>query len=157
MSFSDAIAVNSVAVSLYLDTSCLLKLLFPEPETARVMQLIAAEDHVVVSTLAHLEALVQLHARIVGGLLSKARARALAGRLDGILRQRPYELVDTPSNVVELAEDQVKRFPREAHCPTLDRLHLGVMRSLELTRLLTNDDAQARAARGLGLEVATPR
>ena len=45
-------------MSLYLDTSCLLKMLFPEPETRRVMQLVAVEEHVVISTLARLETLV---------------------------------------------------------------------------------------------------
>ena len=57
-------------MSLYLDTSCLLKMLFPEPETHRVMQRVAVEEHVVVSTLARLEAVVQVHARVVGGLLT---------------------------------------------------------------------------------------
>ena len=46
-------------MSLYLDTSCLLKMLFPEPETRRVMQLVAVEEHVVISTLARLETVVR--------------------------------------------------------------------------------------------------
>ena len=44
-------------VSLYIDTSCLLKLLFPEPESARVGESVAAEKRVVVSALGRLEAL----------------------------------------------------------------------------------------------------
>jgi predicted nucleic acid-binding protein len=144
-------------VSLYLDASCLLKLLFPEPETGRVMQLVAAEEHVVVSTLARLETLVQIHARGVGGLLTRAGARSLIDRLEGLLRQEPYELVRTPPEVVEAAEGQVRALPRDAYCPTLDRLHLAVMKALDLRRLLTNDDAQARAARGLGFSVVVPR
>jgi len=39
-------------VSLYLDTSCLLKLLLPEVESRRVAEIVAAEEHVVVSSLA---------------------------------------------------------------------------------------------------------
>jgi predicted nucleic acid-binding protein len=38
-----------------------------------------------------------------------------------------------------------------------DRLHLAIIESLGLRRLLTNDDGQARAARGLGFEVTLPR
>jgi hypothetical protein len=34
-------------MSLYLDTSCLLKLFFPERESARVAALVAAEESVV--------------------------------------------------------------------------------------------------------------
>jgi uncharacterized protein with PIN domain len=144
-------------VSLYADTSCVLKLLFPEPETTRVMQLVAAEEHVVVSSLAHLETLVQLHARVAGGLLTRATARVLARRLDALLRQVPYEVVRAPAEVVDLAEEQAKTFARHSYCPTLDRLHLAAMKSLDLRRLLTNDDAQARAARAMGFAVVTPR
>ena len=67
-------------MSLYLDTSCLLKLLFPEPESRRVAQLIEAESSVVVSALARLEALGQLQARVAGGILSAALARKLGER-----------------------------------------------------------------------------
>ena len=144
-------------MSLYLDASGLLKVLFPEPETSRVMQLIAAEEHVVVSTLARLETLVQVHARAVGGLLTRPAARSLVHRLEKLLRQAPYEVVRAPTAVVDVAEGQVRTLPRDAYCPTLDRLHLAVMKSLDLRRLLTNDDAQARAARALGFSVVVPR
>ena len=144
-------------MSLYLDTSCLLKVLFPESETSRVMQLIAAEEHVVISSLAYLEALVQIHARTAGGVLTRPAGRAVMERLDVLLRQEPYEVVHGGADAIELAQREVRRLSRRAHCPTLDRLHLGVMKSLALTRLLTNDDAQARAARALGFSVILPR
>jgi hypothetical protein len=51
----------------------------------------------------------------------------------------------------------VHSLARDASCPTLDRLHLAAMQSLELRHLLTNDDAQARAARALGFSVVVPR
>lgn len=144
-------------MSLYLDTSCLLKVLFREPETNRVMQLVAAEEHVVVSSLGLLETLVQIHARAVGGLLTRPAARSLVERLDELLRRDPYEVMRTPADIVDLAEAEVRRLPRRAYCPTLDRLHLCVMKSLGLDRLLTNDDPQARAARALGYSVTLPR
>lgn len=81
----------------------------------------------------------------------------LARRLDALLRQVPYEVVRAPAEVVDLAEEQVKTFPRHSYCPTLDRLHLAAMKSLDVRRLLTNDDAQARAARAMGFAVVTPR
>src|SRR5438445_12812372 len=75
-------------MSLYLDTSCLLKLLFPEPESRRGAQPIEAESGVVVSALARLEALGQLQARVAGGILSAAAGRALpavrARRIPGV-------------------------------------------------------------------------
>ena len=52
---------------IYLDTSCLLKLLREEPESADVRSAVDEEDEVVVSSLAELEAEVQLKAAAVGG------------------------------------------------------------------------------------------
>ena len=144
-------------MDLYLDTSCLLKMLFPEPETERVMQIVAAEERALVSTLARLETLVQIQARRAGGLLKAGAAQSLVARLEAVLRQAPYEVVRAPAEMVDVAEGHLRSLPREAHCPTLDRLHLAVMRALDVRRLLTNDEAQARAARALGFDVLVPR
>ena len=122
----------------------------------RVMGLVAAEEHVVVSTLARFETLVQIQARRSGGLLREGAASALITRLDIVLRQSPYEVVRTPTAMIDVAETHLRSLPRQAHCPTLDRLHLAVMKSLEVSRLLTNDHAQARAARALGMTVIVP-
>ncbi len=62
-----------------------------------------------------------------------------------------------PAEITDLAQRQVHSLARDASCPTLDRLHLAAMQSLELRHLLTNDDAQARAARALGFSVVVPR
>jgi uncharacterized protein with PIN domain len=67
---------------LYLDTSCLLKVFFPEPETMRTIDLIAQGSHVVVSSLARLEALVHVHGRVAAKMLSAAAAQRLTRRLE---------------------------------------------------------------------------
>ena len=144
-------------MSLYLDASCLLKVFSPEPETPRVMQLIAAEQQVVVSTLARLETVVQIHGRGSGGLLKPAAVRSVLARLKVLLAQDPYEVAHTPPAVIDIAEQHLRKLPRAAHCPALDRLHLATMEAFNLRRLLTNDDAQARAARALGFTVLVPR
>jgi predicted nucleic acid-binding protein len=144
-------------MSLYLDTSCLLKVLFPEPETRRVMQLISAEEEVVVSTLARVETTVQVHARVAGGHMPRAAGRLLLKRLDSLLHWAPYSVAREPADFLEVAEAQARALSREGYCPSLDRLHLAVMQALGVTRLFTNDDAQARAARALGFTVIVPR
>jgi uncharacterized protein with PIN domain len=135
----------------------LLKILFLEPETRRVIELLAAEDHVVVSALARLEALGQIHGRLAAGLLARPAVRTLVSRFDEILECPPYEVVQVSSRIIDQAEEQVRRFSRDAYCPTLDRLHLAAMEEIGLRRLLTNDDTQARAARALGFSVVSPR
>jgi uncharacterized protein with PIN domain len=142
--------------SLYVDTSCFLKLLFPEAETPRTAELIAAEGSVVVSTLGRLETLVQLQGRIVGKHLTSSVAKQLRRRIDALLETAPFELVPCPPDVMERAEAQMRFKPR-SHCRTLYRLHLAVIESLGLRRILTNDDGQGVAARALGFEVMLPR
>ena len=57
----------------------------------------------------------------------------------------------------DLAEQMVRSLPKRAYCATLDRLHLAAMQALGISRLLTNDAAQAKAARQLGFDVTLPR
>jgi predicted nucleic acid-binding protein len=144
-------------MSMYLDTSCLLKLFFPERESASVAMLLAAEERVVISTLAGLELRVQIQGRVMGGTLPARAAKALMALIDRSLAQSPYEVVETPSNVFSIARAQLAARGRAVHCRTLDRLHLATMEALGLRRLLTNDETQARAALARGFEVLRPR
>ncbi len=144
-------------MALYLDTSCLLKVFFPEPETDRTLTLIAAEPRVLVSSLARLESLSQIHARVAGGLLSPTRAARLWKRFDAVIKLAPYEQIRCPADVIDIAADQINVAANGAFCRTLDRLHLATMQALGVHRLLTNDDTLAAAARALGLDVILPR
>jgi predicted nucleic acid-binding protein len=144
-------------MALYLDTSCLLKVFFLEPETVRVLALISAEPRVLVSALARLETLSQIHARVAGGLLSPPRARRLGERVDAVLKLAPYEQVACPGSIIEVATGQIEVALRSGYCRTIDRLHLATMQVFGVHRLLTNDDTQAAAARALGLDVLLPR
>ena len=144
-------------MSLYLDTSCLLKALFPEPETARTLELIAGEERVIVSSLGRIEAITHLHGRVAGGHLSPTTAKRLARRLDALLQTAPYDLISSPVTVYEIAAEQLASFSPSNYCRSLDRLHLATMDALRVRRLLTNDDAQARAAAHLGFSVLLPR
>ena len=142
-------------MSVYIDTSVLLKLFFREPESVRAAQIIQEETDIVVSSLTRLEALVQIQARAAGGLLTSAKARERRARLALVLSRAPFRFEAHSALPIEVAERQVTA--SASHCPTLDRLHLAAMESLNLRRLLTNDETQANAARALGFEVILPR
>jgi predicted nucleic acid-binding protein len=144
-------------MSLYLDTSCLLKLLFVEPESMRTSQLLVVKPHVVVSSLARLEAIVQIQGRVAGGSLTASKAASLVRLLDQTLASTPFNLMTMPSGIDGIAAGQIIPFNRSVHCRTLDRLHLAAMQGLGIRRLITNDDIQAHAARALGFEVLQPR
>lgn len=116
---------------------------------------LAAEQRVVVSDLARLEAETQLWARQVGGLLTKAKHRRLTRELEKMLSLEPFSLVAFP-------EDGFVRARRladvvQVHYRTLDLLHVAAMHALGIRRLFTNDRGQGAVAGALGAAVMLPR
>jgi predicted nucleic acid-binding protein len=140
---------------IYIDSSSLLKVVHPEPETLAVIRAISRESEVVVSALADLETLVQLKALYKAGHFGITEWRKFEAQLYLLRNQPPYHYSGVPSAVWNTALRQ-HRNSGEIHCRTLDRLHLAVMERLDLTRLMTNDSSQAAAARQLGFEVIQP-
>ena len=140
---------------LYLDTSALLKLLWPEPESAAVREHVAREDLVIVSSLAELETHVQLTAAWLAGRYGKARRERFRAKLAEFRATDPFRFRPLPGSVFETALRQHAASSR-THCRTLDRLHLAAMTELDVARLMTHDAVQAQAARALGFEVVTP-
>jgi predicted nucleic acid-binding protein len=140
---------------IYADTSCLLKVLRPEPLSEAVWSAIEAEDAVIVSVLAELETLVQLKADWTGGLLTRNQWRQAETRF-GILRnQRPFEFRALPGAVFQTALRQ-HRNSGGKHCRSLDRLHLAAMEELNVSRLMTHDEGQAKAGLEAGYEIIRP-
>jgi predicted nucleic acid-binding protein len=140
---------------IYADTSCLLKVLRPEPLSEAVWSAIDEEASVIVSVLAELETLVQLKADWTGGMLSRNQWRQAETRF-GILRnQSPFEFRALPAAVFQTALRQ-HRNSGGKHCRSLDRLHLAAMEELKVSRLMTHDEGQAKAAREAGFEVVRP-
>jgi predicted nucleic acid-binding protein len=140
---------------IYADTSCLLKVLRPEPLSEAVWKVIHKEESVVISVLAELETLVQLKAAWTGGGLSRNEWRQMETRF-GILRnQPPFEFRSLPAAIFQAALRQ-HRNSGNFHCRSLDRLHLAAMEELQIARLMTNDESQAKAAEEAGFEVLRP-
>jgi predicted nucleic acid-binding protein len=140
---------------IYLDTSCLLKLLIEEPESDAVRLAVAGEAEVIISSLAELEAVVQLRARRLAGAYGESRYRAYLAQLNGFRDLDPFRFRSLPGSVFSTALDQARR-PHAVYCRPLDRLHLAAMEELGLRRLMTNDGAEATSASALGFEVIRP-
>lgn len=140
---------------IYADTSCLLKVFLPEPLGEAVETAIGKESRVVISTLVELELLTQFKAAWAGGLLTRALWRQTEARLAVLRSQPPYEFRSLPSAIFQTALRQ-HRNSGQTHCRALDRLHLAAMEELEISRLMTHDEAQAKAAIEAGFEVIRP-
>jgi predicted nucleic acid-binding protein len=140
---------------IYVDTSCLLKLLREEPESPAVRSAVDAEESVVVSSLAELEAEVQLKAAAAGGAIRASQWRQYQARLTSMRNFEPFQFRHLAGAVFQTALRQ-HRHPQAAYCRTLDRLHLAAMEELKIRRLMTLDELQGKTAAGLGFNVIRP-
>ena len=140
---------------IYIDTSCLLKLFRDEPFSDAVLTEIGAQSQVIVSSLAELETLVQLKAAWAGGMIARSKWHRLEAELTQLRNQPPFEFRTLPGTVFQTALRQ-HRNAGETHCRGLDRLHLAAMEELRVTRLMTHDEGQARAAEAAGFQVVFP-
>ena len=140
---------------IYLDTSCLLKLLRDEPESADVRNAVDAEDEVVVSLLTELESEVQLKAAAVGGEIRTSQWRQYQAKLAAMRNFDPFHFRHLPAAVFSTALRQ-HRHPQAVFCRAMDRLRLAAMEELKLTRLITLDEIQANVALALDYEVIRP-
>lgn len=137
---------------IYIDSSSLLKTIWEEFESQTVRQIIAQEDHVIVSSLAELETEVQLRAKWLGGAFTKARYQDYRAALITFRATAPFDFREVPGSAFRRAVEQ-HNADEKLHCRSLDRLHLAAMAELGVRRLLTNDIKQAAAGRALGYEV----
>jgi predicted nucleic acid-binding protein len=140
---------------IYADTSCLLKVLRPEPLSGAVWTAIYGEESVIVSLLAELETLVQLKAAWTGGSLTRNQWRQAEAQFGILKNQPPFDFRTLPSAVFQTALRQ-HRNSGDLHCRSLDRLHLAAMEELKVSRLMTHDERQAKAALESGFEVVRP-
>lgn len=140
---------------IYLDTSCLLKLMLEEPESEAVRMAVAREPEVIVSALTELETAGQLRAGWLAGEYRQRRYRAYVTRLNVFRDIDPFRFRPLVASLFQTALRQ-DRQARRVHCRTLDRLHLAAMEELGLRRLMTTDTAQAAGAKALGFEVVSP-
>jgi len=140
---------------IYLDASCLVKLVRPEAGSAEVRTAIAAEPEVIISVLAELETLVQLKAGWTGGTYTRSQWRKLEMELGLLWNQPPFDFKPLPSAVFQVALRQ-HRNSGDLHCRSLDRLHLAAMEELKISRLMTHDQSQAKAAIEAGFQVVRP-
>jgi uncharacterized protein with PIN domain len=143
---------------VYLDTSSLLKLIWPEQESEVVAERVSLEEVVLVSSLAELESKIQITAGHLRGDYSLSLSRRLGRELDQLLDTEPFRRRTLSGGVFESALVQHTQYGVGVHasCRTLDRLHLAAMEELGVTRLITNDLHLATAARALGFIAEIP-
>jgi uncharacterized protein len=130
-------------MTLYVDSSALLKRYVDEHDSA-VAETLMSDDPVLVTTrLTEVEVRRSLTRLLEGDRLIDAR-RSLAADLDA------FALVALDATTM----NEAARVAEQTMCRSLDAVHIGAARRAgSSTRLLTFDHRQAAAARALGLTV----
>ena len=140
---------------IYIDSSSLFKVIRFEPESSSVLEAISREETVIVSALAELEVLVQLKTDYLAGTITRPRWRQLEAQFAILRNHPPYEFKTLAAAIFQTALRQ-HRNSGSLHCRSLDRLHLAAMEELDISRLMTNDSRQAKAAIEAGFKVISP-
>lgn len=132
-------------MTLYADTSALLKRYIDEPDSERAVELLSSDRVLVTGRHTTVEVRRNLACLITGSALTAARA-AFAADLASV------SIIELDAGTCELAAT----IAEQMGVRTLDALHLGAARRLGTTvTFLTFDVRQAQAARSLGLTVVT--
>lgn len=129
---------------LYLDSSAIVKLVVPEPETGALVETLRSDPETVSSVLARVE--------VLRAVQRAGARRAVADRAESILRR--MALVRLEEGIVTAASQL-----RPLELGTLDAIHLATALLLHpaLSGLVTYDVRLASAARTAGLTVQAPR
>lgn len=129
---------------VYLDSSAIVKLVVPEPESQALRRYLAAREERVASELARVEVLRTL--RRAGGY-----TRATLRRAEQVLERIALVAVDEP-----VLRDAAMLEPKRLR--SLDAIHLATALSLDgLEAVVTYDQRLGEAAAEAGLEIAAPR
>ena len=131
-------------MTLYADTSALLKRYVDDPDSERAVELLDSDAELVTGRHTIVEVRRNL-ARLLGP------AAATAARASFVTDLESFSIIELDAATCELAATVAE----QTGVRTLDALHLGAARRLGTTvTLLTFDVRQAQAARALGLVVA---
>jgi predicted nucleic acid-binding protein len=136
---------------IYLDTGCLLKLYYPEPESPRVSRLVSGETIAFVA-LHELELSNALELKLFRKEATPAQAKTtgvvIAQDARAGILYRPNLVWD---DVFKQASALAKAHTRALGCRSLDILHCVVAHGLAATSFVTTDARQRKLAIKLGL------
>ena len=135
---------------IYLDTSVIAPFYWEQALSDTVEELLRTETEPGLSQLVEVELFSALSRRVRMREISQEDARAIATRFQTHLDSNFYIRIPIESVHYQLARDWIGRF--DTSLRTLDALHLASASSNNI-RLVTADDALARSAEALGIEV----
>ncbi len=136
---------------IYVDTGCLLKLYYPEPESLLVAGLVAGRP-IALSSVHELELSNALELKLFRKEARPAQVNAIHALVEEDTRSGVlYRPTVVWEDVLHQATALAKRYNRKLGCRSLDIIHCSIALSLSATSFITTDKKQRRFATTIGL------
>jgi predicted nucleic acid-binding protein len=140
---------------IYLDTGCLVKLYYPEPDSQKVAALVA-DRSICFNPLHELEFTNALHLKLfhrsaTSVQLQAARALVEADMKSGVL----LPAVANWEKIFHAATDLARQHSASFGCRSLDVFHCAAASVLEASEFLSTDARQKQLAGAMGLKLVT--
>lgn len=140
---------------LYLDTGCLVKLYYPEPDSPQVSKVTRGQT-LIYTALHELEISTALQLKVFREEATQEQANAAQNLLNqdvdsGILCRLSISLHEPFSQAVSLS----RQYTARTGCRSLDLLHCATASWLDVEGFLSTDDRQVALAKVIGLPLLT--
>jgi predicted nucleic acid-binding protein len=137
---------------IYLDTGCLVKLYYPEPESAKVVRLIAGQS-IVLLAIHELELSNALQLKLFRKEAKPSQVRATRALVEediatGVLHRPAVDWEDALRSAAALSIAHT----RSTGCRSLDVLHCAAAQRVGAASFITTDARQRRLALAIGLK-----
>jgi predicted nucleic acid-binding protein len=140
---------------IYLDTGCLVKLYYPEPESQKVAALVAGKP-ICYSPLHELEFTNALHLKLFHRSASPAQVQAAAALVEADVKSGVLlPAVANWEKIFRTASDLARQHSGAFGCRSLDVLHCAAAQVLEAGEFLSTDARQMQLAGAMGLKLVT--
>jgi predicted nucleic acid-binding protein len=135
----------------YLDTGCLVKLYYPEPQSPQVIAAIAGKP-VCFTPLHELEFVNALHLKVFAKSATTAQVASARALVEGDLRSGVLVVVGAAwDGVFRAAVELAERHTGLVGCRSLDILHCALAKTLAVDEFITTDARQKQLASMMGL------
>jgi len=142
-------------MSIYLDTGCLVKLYYPEPESQKVAAVVAGLP-IFFTPLHELEFTNALHLKIFHKNATAAQVQAAEALVEADVKSGVLlQAVANWEKVFRSATDLARHHSASIGCRSLDVLHCAAALFLEADEFLSTDARQKQLAGAIGLKLVT--
>lgn len=138
---------------IYLDTGCFVKLYYPEPDSAKVIALIAGKP-VCRTPLHEVEFANALQLKVFFKSATAGQVAAARGLVEVDLKAGV--LVDSGGDWLDIFQEAVKladQFTGTFGCRSLDILHCAAAKILQADEFISTDARQTKIAAAIGLNL----